>query len=152
MSTFGLAMVLGIIALDQAAKFLAEAYLPFGRAIDVMPLLALYRTYNEGIAFSMLAGAGSPVLLVVTGAISIAVIILWSRAKDAGLWGSLGYALIVGGALGNLIDRFAYGHVVDYLMLHYGDWTLFVFNLADAALTLGPLALIVGIFLSPKEP
>ena len=62
--------------------------------------------------------------------------------------GAVGYALILGGAIGNLIDRIVHGYVVDFLLLHIGDWTLFVFNLADAALTLGP-ALLLVVYLWP---
>ncbi len=70
------------------------------------------------------------------------------RAEDGGRWATVGYALIIGGALGNLIDRILHGYVVDFLLLHFGDWTLFVFNLADAALTLGPAILLI-VYLWP---
>ena len=58
---------------------------------------------------------------------------------------------IIGGAIGNAIDRFAYGHVIDFLYLHIGDRTLFIFNLADVALTLGPMVLIVAYLFLPRR-
>ena len=76
------------------------------------------------------------------------MLVFWSTAKEGGRWATVGYALIIGGALGNLVDRILHGHVVDFLLLHFGDRTLFVFNLADAALTLGPAMLIV-VYLWP---
>ena len=105
----------------------------------MLPILDLYRVHNTGIAFSMLAGFGGLGPIVLTLAISVVVLIFWWRAREGGRLAAIGYALIVGGALGNLVDRVSRGHVVDFLLLHLGDWTLFVFNLADAALTLGPI-------------
>jgi signal peptidase II len=151
LSTFGMSIVLGMTVIDQGVKLLVQGYLlsgvelPFGQTIPILPILSLYLTYNEGIAFSLLAGAGALTLIAVTAAISIAVLWMWVRARENGLWAAAGYALIVGGAIGNLIDRIAYGHVVDYLLLHFGDWSFFVFNFADAALTLGPVCLIIGM-------
>ena len=151
LSPLGLSVVLATLAIDQAAKAAAETWLPFGRSIDVLPILALYRTVNSGIAFSLFAGFGSIGLIAATLAISVAVVIIWAQSRDGGRLVSLGYALIVGGAVGNLIDRITRGAVVDYLLLHVGDWTLFVFNLADAALTLGPIVLIFAFSRKPAE-
>ena len=83
-------------------------------------------------------------------AVTAVVLVFWVRNRDGGRLASAGFALILGGALGNLIDRLRLGYVVDFLLLHLGDWTLFVFNLADAALTLGPLLLILA-FLRPAK-
>ena len=79
------------------------------------------------------------------------MLVLWSRARDGGRLAAIGFALIVGGAIGNLIDRLRLGHVVDFLLLHLGDWTLFVFNLADAALTLGPIVLLLVYYRPLRE-
>ena len=103
--------------------------------IDLLPILSLYRVHNPGIAFSFLADFGGLPLIVITVAITVVVLVFWRTAKDGGRWATVGYALIIGGALGNLVDRILHGHVVDFLLLHIGDRTLFVFNLADAALT-----------------
>jgi signal peptidase II len=142
LSSLGLATIGLVLALDQAAKAIAEVRLPAGEAIPVLPILDLFRVYNTGIAFSIFAGYSGLALVALTLAIGIGVLIFWVRAHDGGRPATIGYGLIVGGALGNLGDRIFRGHVVDFLLLHLGDWTLFVFNLADAALTLGPIVLL----------
>ena len=148
-SWLGLGVVAATVIIDQASKQWAEAALPEREAIDVLPVLSLYRVHNPGIAFSFLAGFGSLPLIAVTVAITGIVLFFWRTAEDGGRWATVGYALIIGGALGNLVDRILHGHVVDFLLLHLGDWTLFVFNLADAALTLGP-AMLILVYLWPR--
>lgn len=143
LSWLGIAVVLATVVVDQASKQWAEASLPTGEAIDLLPILTLYRVHNPGIAFSFLAGLGGLPLIAITLGVMAVVLMFWRTAHDGGRWATIGYALIIGGALGNLIDRIVHGHVVDFLLLHVGDRTLFVFNLADAALTLGPAILIV---------
>ncbi|PWW00085.1 signal peptidase II [Hoeflea marina] len=135
-----LPMVLAVgvtIGLDQAIKWLVEAYLPFHQLIPVAPLLALYRTWNTGIAFSMLAGLHDVGLLLMTTGVVTLVIFLWWRTPPERRMSHLGYALIIGGALGNMIDRAVYGHVVDYILFHTTNWSFAVFNLADACISVG---------------
>jgi signal peptidase II len=143
LSLFGIGTVGLTLVLDQIGKEIAEARLPLGDAVPVLPILDLYRVHNTGIAFSMLADFGGAALIALTLAISMGVLIFWWRASEGGRLAAIGYGLIVGGALGNLVDRVFRGHVVDFLLLHLGGWTLFVFNLADAALTLGPITLLL---------
>jgi signal peptidase II len=143
LSPLGLATVGLVLAVDQVGKELAEARLPFAEAIPVLPILDLFRVHNTGIAFSLLAAYGGLALIGLTLAISVGVLIFWWRAEEGGRLATIGYGLNLGGAIGNLGDRVFRGHVVDFLLLHLGDWTLFVFNLADAALTLGPIVLLM---------
>jgi signal peptidase II len=149
LSPLGLSTVGLILALDQLGKQIAEARLPLGEAIPVLPILDLFRVHNTGIAFSMLAGYSGLALIALTLLISAGVLIFWWRADEGGRLATVGYGLILGGALGNLLDRIFRGHVVDFLLLHLGDWTLFVFNLADAALTLGPIVLLL-VYYRPR--
>lgn len=151
LSWIGLSVIAAVLIVDQATKAIAETSLPFGTTIDVLPFLALHRVYNPGIAFSFLAGLGDWGLIVITLAVTVAVIVIWWRATEGGRLAAAAYALIVGGAIGNLIDRVIHGHVIDFLLLHFGTWTLFVFNVADAALTLGP-ALLIIVYLWPGRP
>jgi len=150
LSALGTGVVALAVALDQTAKALAEARLPLGQVIDVLPFLAFVRVHNTGIAFSMFSGSGTA-LNVLAIVVSALVVALWATTREGGRIATIGFALIVGGALGNLIDRLRFGYVIDFLLLHLGDWTLFVFNLADAALTLGPVLLLVA-FLWPARP
>ena len=83
-------------------------------------------------------------------AVTAVVVGFWVTTRDGGFLADLGYALILGGALGNLADRLRLGYVVDFLHLHLGERTLFVFNLADAALTLGPAALIAAYLFAER--
>ena len=149
-SLVGLSVIGLTIMIDQIAKIIAERTLPLEQPIDLLPILSLYRVYNPGIAFSLLSGFGDIALILLTLAITIVVLVLWHRSEEGGRWAAIGYALIIGGAVGNLIDRIAYGHVVDFLYLHLGDRSLFVFNLADVALTIGPI-LLVAIYLFSGE-
>ena len=137
-----LSLVTGAVALDQLIKWLVETRLPFHELVPVMPMFALYRTWNEGIAFSLLKGLPDSGLLALTVLVIIFVLYLWWRTpSDRGI-AHLGFALIIGGALGNLIDRAVYGHVVDYILFHTETWSFAVFNLADSFISIGA-ALIV---------
>lgn len=152
LSRLGILTIAATVVIDQVAKMLAEMRLPLGEAIDVLPILTLYRVHNTGIAFSMFAAFGSLTMILVMLAISAVVLALWLTTRDGGRLATLAYALIVGGAFGNLIDRLRLGEVIDFLLLHFGERTLFVFNLADAALTVGAaLLVLLHLFPTPGE-
>ena len=150
LSPLGLAVIVLVLVVDQAAKLWAVAALTPGQPVDILPILTLFRVENTGIAFSFLAGSGV-MLTVATLAITVGVIAFWVRSEDGGLVATAGFAAILGGAIGNLADRVRLGHVVDFLLLHFGDWTLFVFNPADVALTIGPILLIAVYLVPPKR-
>ncbi|HEY5080707.1 MAG TPA: signal peptidase II [Bauldia sp.] len=150
LSPVGLGIAIAVVLLDQIAKLVATAWLPPGEPTDVLPILTLYRVENTGIAFSFLSNSGS-VLVAATLAITVAMFVFWTRTQDGGRLAAIGFACILGGAIGNLIDRVRLGHVVDFLLLHFGERVLFVFNLADAALTLGPILLLLVYVFPPKQ-
>ena len=152
LSALGLGVVGGTLLLDQVSKAWAEAFLPYGEQIDLLPILSLYRIHNSGIAFSLLSGFGTFTLVALIVGVTAIVLAMWWRTADGGRLAAIGYALIVGGALGNLADRLVYGHVVDFLFLHLGARPLFVFNLADLALTVGPALLILVLLLPGRDP
>jgi signal peptidase II len=143
-SLAGSGIVAAAVAADQVSKYLVERMLPLQQPVDVLPFLALYRTYNRGIAFSMLNFVGDRFLIVLTLAILVLVGYFWTRTETHQVLIRLGLALIVGGALGNLIDRTAYGHVIDFVLLHAGDWSFAVFNLADSLITVGAGLILLG--------
>lgn len=149
-SWLGLLVIAATVAIDQISKQWAEATLPQGETFDLLPILSLYRVHNPGIAFSFLAEFGGLPLIAITIAITVVVLVFWSTAREGGRLATAGYALIIGGALGNLVDRIIHGYVIDFLLLHIGARTLFVFNLADTALTLGPAVLIL-VYLWPQK-
>ena len=150
LSAFGLSIVVVVIVVDQITKLIVQARLPVGYVIDVLPILALLHVHNTGIAFSMLANSGVS-LVALPLVVTAIVLAFWAHNREGGKPAAAGFALILGGAIGNLIDRVRLGYVTDFLLLHFGTWTLFVFNLADAALTLGPVLLVV-VYLWPAKP
>jgi signal peptidase II len=135
------------VALDQWLKYLVETRLELQEKVDVLPFLALYRTYNTGIAFSMLSWFGDKGLIVVTLAVAAFILYLAWRSDPAQVFARLGFTLILGGAIGNLIDRAVYGHVVDYVLFHTPVWSFAVFNLADVFITIGAGLVILEEFL-----
>jgi signal peptidase II len=141
----GLAAV--AVALDQWIKYLVETRLIMHEMVEVVPFLALYRTYNTGIAFSMLSSFGDTGLIVVSLAVIAFVLYLASRSTDDQWIARLGFALIIGGAIGNLIDRAVYGHVIDYILFHTPVWSFAVFNLADVFITVGAVTVLLDEFL-----
>lgn len=144
--SFG-AVVLAAAALDQWIKHLTETRLDMHTPVPVLPFLALYRTHNTGIAFSMLDDFGSVGLIVVTLAVIGFVAFIAARTDPAQRLARFGFALIIGGALGNLVDRVWHGHVIDYILFHLPSWSFAVFNLADAFISVGAALVILDEFL-----
>lgn len=144
-------LVLALIAIDQLTKWLAQTNLPFHEIVEVIPFFSLYLTYNTGVAFSFLSGFGSWGLVVLTLLITGFMIYLWRRVPEDQQLASLGFALVVAGALGNLIDRGTQGHVIDFFLIHTETWAFAVFNVADSFITLGAIAIIVEELLAWRK-
>ncbi len=139
------------VAADQLLKYLVEAFLPFQQAVPVMPMLALYRTYNYGVAFSMLSGMEGWFIVGMRLAVVAFVLWLWRRTPKDRFFAHLGYAMIIAGALGNLVDRLLFGYVIDYILFHTDSWSFAVFNLADSFITIGAGAIILDELLQAKR-
>ena len=138
-----------VIVLDYASKVAVLAAFAPGESRVLAPFFNLVLVFNKGAAFSFLAGAeGWQTLafaaIAVVASLVIGVLIL-KHAEKKLFCGGL--ALILGGALGNLYDRLAYGHVVDFLDVHAAGWHWPAFNVADSAITLGAGLLILESFL-----
>jgi signal peptidase II len=131
------------IALDQWIKSLVEAELPLQQMVELLPFLALYRTYNTGVAFSLFSSIGDVGLLAISAAVILFVLYLAWRTERGNRVARLGFALIVGGALGNVVDRIAHGYVVDYILFHTPVWSFAIFNLADALITIGAALVVI---------
>jgi signal peptidase II len=139
------------VALDQWIKYLVEQHLPFQQAIAVVPHLALYRTWNEGVAFSFLSGMSGWAIVVMRLAIVAFILWWWRTSRHEHPLVHLGFCMVIAGALGNIVDRFLYGHVVDYVLFHTETWSFAVFNLADSLITVGAVVIgICEIFLNRK--
>ncbi|MCM2291570.1 signal peptidase II [Allorhizobium sp. BGMRC 0089] len=129
--------ILALILADQAIKYAVETRLPVQEVVPVLPMLALYRTHNLGVAFSMLSHLDAWTIIAMRLVIVVFVSWLWSRTDPAHRLARIGYAMIIAGAFGNIIDRFVYGYVVDYILFHTQNWSFAVFNLADSLITVG---------------
>lgn len=142
------AIVLVATILDQWLKHMVEARLDMHVPVPVLPFLSLFRTHNTGIAFSLLDDFGSVGLIAVTLGVMGLIAFIAARTDPAQRLARLGFALIVGGALGNLIDRVWHGHVVDYILFHLPSWSFAIFNLADVFITLGAGLVVLDEFLA----
>ncbi|MFU0505934.1 signal peptidase II [Pseudaminobacter sp. NGMCC 1.201702] len=141
-------IVVVAIVLDQWIKLLVESDLVMHERVDLLPFLALYRTYNTGVAFSMFSSVGDKGLIVLSLVVIAFVLYLAARSTPQQWLARAGFALIVGGAVGNLIDRAVYGHVIDYILFHTPVWSFAVFNLADAFITVGAGLVLIDEFLA----
>lgn len=144
-----------VLVLDQATKLAAERLLTLYAQVEVLPSFNLTLVYNRGAAFSFLAGAGGWqrwFFVLLAAAVSIFIVLWLKRLDRKERWTAAGLALILGGAIGNLIDRLWHGHVIDFIDLYYGRYHWPAFNIADSAITVGAAILIVhGLFFQPKE-
>lgn len=142
-----------IIVIDQWTKALAVANLELYRPVPVFEHFNLMLAHNSGAAFSFLADAGGWqrwFFAAVAVGIS-AVMVAWiSRLKRDEHWLAVGLALVVGGALGNLWDRMTLGYVVDFLDFWWGDSHFPAFNIADSAITIGAVMLIIDMLRNPQ--
>ena len=148
-----LGLALLILILDQFTKVLVMGMFQLGDSRTVASFFNLVRVHNEGAAFSFLAGASGWQRWLFTGIGLVAVaVILWMLRAHAGqrLF-AFALSAILGGAIGNLVDRIAYGHVVDFLQFHYGGWYFPSFNVADSAITIGACALILDELLRVRR-
>ncbi|MFO1362122.1 MAG: signal peptidase II [Burkholderiales bacterium] len=143
-------LVAAVVAvLDQTTKAVVQAMLQPGARIPVLPFLDLVLVFNDGAAFSFLAGAGGwqrAFFIGIALAAAVLIVHLLRRHPGERLF-CAGLALILGGAAGNLWDRVVLGHVVDFVLLHAHGWHWPAFNVADSAITVGAAALIWdGVF------
>jgi len=134
----------GVVALDQLTKLAAAAYLVRG-SIDLAPFLSLTLIHNTGAAFGFLNRAGGWQNFFFIGVASVAcavILYMLRRLPRRELLVGVGLALILGGALGNLIDRLLHGHVIDFILFYYRTWQWPAFNVADSAISVGAVLLV----------
>ena len=143
-----------VIVVDQLSKLWIERTMSLGDSFVVLPILDIVRAHNTGAAFSFLADAGGwqrwAFTLLAVG-VSIALV-LWMRKLALATQGLLafGLTLIVGGAIGNVIDRVEHGYVVDFVHAHWGPHYFPAFNVADAAISIGAVLVILDSLLEGR--
>ena len=151
--TIALAVAAVLVIADQWTKLAISSQMRYGQSIEITSFFNLVLVYNKGAAFSFLSDAGGWQRVFFIGITSAAIIVLtWLIAKhhEEKLF-RWGLTLILGGAIGNLIDRIAYGHVIDFLDFHYAGWHFWAFNVADSAISVGAALLILDSF-RPRPP
>jgi len=142
-----------IIVLDQISKLLITQHFTYLESLTVLSMFDLTLLHNTGAAFSFLSDAGGMQRWLFTAiAVAASVSLTWLLRKHASeTLFALALSLILGGALGNLIDRIAYGYVIDFLLFHWNDHYFPAFNLADSAITCGAGLLIWESFMEKKH-
>ena len=144
------AAVIVIVILDQLVKMLVRDRLPYGHSIEVIPgLLDLTRVHNTGAAFGMLNAIDfpyKPVVIPLVATAALAGLAIYAATLDVSQRLSrVGLTFVVGGAAGNLIDRVAYGYVLDFVDFYWNDWHFWAFNVADASISVGVVFMILDL-------
>lgn len=136
-----------LLLLDQGTKALIVSRFAEYESITLNPFLDFMRLHNEGVAFSMFADASGWQRWFFSGlgvvVCSIVVVWLWRLPRKGQVLLAAGLACIVGGALGNVVDRLLRGHVVDFIRVHYAEWYFPAFNVADSAISVGAVLIIL---------
>ncbi|MCW2290683.1 signal peptidase II [Pseudomonas sp. BIGb0408] len=145
-----------IFVVDQITKYWFDNNLQMYERIVVIPdYFSWTLAYNTGAAFSFLAGAGGWqrwLFTLIALVVSVVLVVWLKRLKPDETWLAVGLALVLGGALGNLVDRVVFGHVVDFILVHWQNrWYFPAFNLADSAITVGAVLLALDMFKSKKS-
>lgn len=142
-----LSLALGLVALalDRVHKYIQVDWMhwPTGYFRPVLPFIDLGLVFNTGVSYGLLGSLPLWAVGIVVVFALAALIVWWARSKSALV--RVGLAICIGGAISNALDRWIYGAVADFFWLHFGNTSLFVFNLADAAITLGVGLLLLDL-------
>ena len=145
-------LVLVVIVVDFASKQWIMDNLMLHQSVPVMPYFNLFYAHNYGAAFSFLADKGGWQRWFFAGiaiAIVVALLVMMYRTAASQKLNNIAYALIVGGAIGNLFDRSYHGFVVDFIDFYVGDWHFATFNIADCAICIGAALIVLEGFITP---
>lgn len=148
-----LALALALVLADQFTKVLIMGHYQLGDVTEVLPFFNVVRVHNSGAAFSFLSDASGWQRWLFTGiGVFATVLILWLLRAHAGqrLF-SFALSCVLGGAVGNVIDRLLHGHVIDFLDFHWAGWHFPAFNVADSAITIGAACLLLDELLRVRR-
>lgn len=143
---------LAVILLDQISKIFILDVMNPPQTIEVLPFANIVLAYNKGVSFSMMSNGSiyAPYILAIV-ALLICAGLVWWMMKEKDKWTRVGIALIIGGSIGNVIDRFLYGAVVDFVDLHAFGYHWPAFNVADSAICIGAFLILLRAFRLSKE-
>jgi signal peptidase II len=140
-------VLVGLLAFgaDRLHKFVQMDVLGWaeGRFVPVLPFLDLGFIYNRGVSFGMLGGLPVWAVGIVVAVALMALVVWWARSRSTLV--RIGLACCIGGAVSNAVDRWLWGAVADFFWLHWGEMSFFVFNVADAEITLGVCLLLLDL-------
>ncbi len=147
---------LAVLALDQWTKWLVETHVPLHTSREILPAIHLSHVRNSGVAFGMFAAQGELATTLVLAALGLAALglVLWYFARTPATHRALMWALalVLGGAVGNLLDRLSSGAVTDFVGVYLGDYRWPDFNVADSAIFVGILLIFIDAFRTPAVP
>ena len=154
MKALGYSVAAVVFILDQLTKYWVTYVLDLRArgSVPVLPVFNLTWVENTGVSTGLLRAETEPMrwaLVVATLAIALAVAVWIAREKNR--WDIIALGLVLGGALGNIVDRIRFGYVVDFVHLHAGPWSFYVFNVADAAITIGVVILLVRALIGRSD-
>lgn len=140
-------ITIAVILLDQFTKYLAVINLEPYTPVPMVPFFNLTLVFNPGAAFSLLnQGGWQQGFLFITSLLMSGVLLAWLLLGQHTVWRALALSLILGGAVGNLWDRVTLGFVIDFLDVYVQDWHWPTFNVADSAISLGMVGLVIDLF------
>jgi signal peptidase II len=148
-------LALAVIALDLLSKYWVSTALEYGRPVVFTSFFNFTLLHNPGAAFSFLSDAGGWqrwFFTTIAAVVSVMLVIWIARIAAIKKLESFALTMILGGAVGNLYDRIQHGYVVDFIVVHYQDNYFPAFNLADSAITLGAILIILDLFLTREKP
>lgn len=141
-------LTLTVIVLDQCAKWLVQRRIAPDQVIPLLPHLNLVRLHNTGAAFSMFDQAPALIFTALAVVVSAGILVWLHRHPHGQRLIAAGLCMIMGGAIGNALDRVARGYVVDFIDFYVGRWHFAAFNLADSAITIGTALLLLDAALA----
>jgi signal peptidase II len=135
-----------VVAADQATKWLALELLTYHVPVPLLPFLNLTLVHNTGAAFGFLSSASGwqNLFFIAVAVVAVGVVLsMLRKLKSSELQLAVALVLVLGGAVGNLIDRLIYGYVIDFIDFYIGSWHFWTFNVADSAITIGAILLLL---------
>ncbi|MDX2426993.1 MAG: signal peptidase II [Cycloclasticus sp.] len=143
-----------VIVLDQISKLWVVKHFDLYESVALLPSVNLTYVHNTGAAFSFLSSAGGwqRWFFIAIALIATTILMIWlSRLKRSERWMAVTLSLILGGAIGNLYDRISYGYVIDFIDVYYKTWHWPVFNVADSAISVGIVMMLIDAFFSKNS-
>jgi signal peptidase II len=138
-----------IVVLDQLSKYYITQHFELYQSLQIIPGIKLTYVQNTGAAFSILSDAAGWqrwLFISLSSGVSIMLLFWLKKHPSTGIWLAITLALILGGAVGNLIDRVVFGYVIDFIDIYYNAWHWPAFNVADSAISIGVGMLIIDSF------